>query len=70
MSWLMPDVDGEQRILEDRRSAAEFGQKFVWCVEHERPVSTCRQLALGDYGQLAFDNCQWITEVEMDHDSR
>ena len=65
MSWLMPDVDEEQRTLEARRSAAEFGQKFVWCVEHERPVSKCRQLAEVDYGQPSFDNCQWITEAEL-----
>lgn len=44
----------------------EFGQPFVWCVEHERPVSKCRQFALADYGLPAFDNCQWITETDLD----
>jgi hypothetical protein len=47
-------------------SAAEFGQKFVWCVEHERPVDTCRQLAMEDYGQPSFDNCQWISGAELE----
>lgn len=43
----------------------EFGQEFVWCVEHERAVSMCRRLAFTDYGRSAFDNCLWITEEEQ-----
>lgn len=56
MSWLIPDV---------RRRAVAFGAKFVWCVEHDRAIGECQDLAMADYGQPYFDNCQWITEEEM-----
>jgi hypothetical protein len=42
-----------------------FGANFVWCVEHERSVETCKRLAMADYGQPFFDNCNWITDLEL-----
>lgn len=59
------EVRSDSEVSERKRP--EFGHPFVWCVEHDRLVSKCRQLASVDYGQPAFDNCQWITEAEMEH---
>lgn len=64
--WESPLVKYLHQSLrrESGRRRPELGVTFVWCAEHDRAVDTCRRLAETDYGQPAFDNCQWITEAE------
>ena len=35
----------------------------VLCLEHERPLFKCHELAMRDYGIVLFSNCQGETHV-------
>src|SRR5690606_24351417 len=59
---LQPGQDLEVVTPSDRRSANLMGAlprtACPWCLEHERPIAKCSELAWRDCGVWLFPNCE------------
>lgn len=55
---------GPGPLMRNFRALAVSPEAPSMCLEHDRPAFECTRLALADYGQPFFDNCDFLEPHE------